>query len=50
MKFFNKNNPVLWFWVSLLIGWIAIDTGNFNFIIIGFLALILSKQIEILNK
>lgn len=50
MKFFNKNNPVLWFWTSLIIGFIAITNGNFNFILIAFLALILSKQIEILNK
>lgn len=50
MKFFNKNNPLLWFWAFLLIGWVSIDSGNFEFIVIGFLASIISKQVEILNK
>jgi len=45
-----SENPLVWFWVSLAIGVIAFHNGYFEYAVFAFLSLIISKQIEILNK
>ncbi|MBU1558006.1 hypothetical protein KKC45_03530 [Patescibacteria group bacterium] len=46
---FNKN-PLVWFFAAIILGWWAVETGNFEFFTIFISAVILSKQIEIISK
>ncbi|MBU4223731.1 hypothetical protein KJ934_00660 [Patescibacteria group bacterium] len=49
MKKFNKN-PIVWWLVTLILGWWATETGNFEFFVVFVSAVILAKQIEISSK
>ncbi|KKQ04055.1 MAG: hypothetical protein US18_C0031G0002 [Parcubacteria group bacterium GW2011_GWB1_36_5] len=48
MKNLNKN-PLAWFILSTIIGYIAIINGDFESMVLIFFAIILSKQIELIN-
>ncbi len=45
-----NRNPLVWFWFILIVGVILSSQGYFEFALFGSIALIISKQIEILNK
>lgn len=48
-----NRNPIAWFVATLIIGWIFqtfIEEGAFEIFVMFILAIILSKQIEILRK
>lgn len=49
MKNINKN-PLAWFILAVLLGWWMNEGDNINNFIIVISAVILAKQIEILNK
>ena len=48
MKNLNKN-PIAWFLFVVALGWWATETSNSEFFIVFILAVILAKQIEIIN-
>jgi hypothetical protein len=49
MKNLSKNSLV-WFFATIAIGWVAVETANLEFFIVFVSAVILAKQIEILSK
>jgi di/tricarboxylate transporter len=49
MKNFDKN-PLVWFIIVYVFGWWFVEAGDFNMFVIFILAVILSKQIEILSR
>jgi|CXWL01.1.fsa_nt_gi hypothetical protein len=48
MKNLNKN-PLAWFLIAVTLGWWATESGNAMEFIVFILAVILSKQIEIIS-
>ncbi len=49
MKNLNKN-PLAWLVLAVIIGWLFVENGDTDTFIVLISAVILAKQIEILNK
>lgn len=49
MKNLNKN-PLAWFILVIVLGWFIVESRNLGDFVIFAFAVVIAKQIEILNK